>query len=481
VTGLAGAPDLRAYLDRLRASGEVLDVGRPVSGRHELSAVVKALEPYGAPAVSFSAVEGSELPVVSGLFGKRERIAAALGVPVRHALDHVLERMRHPVPVVRTPLPPPVQQVVRTGDQVDLSTLPIGVHSRADAGRYITSGVTVVKDPVTGHVNTGMYRLMVHGPNTISVNAAPDHDLGRILRAAAAEGRPVPIAVVIGHHPAYLVASQLKHGLEMDSHEVAGALLGRPLEVCPARTVDLDVPACAELVLEGVVQPAESVQEGPFGEFTYYYGAARAPICRVTAVTRRTDAIFHDLHPTHAEHRCLWLFPGREARLLDAVRAAVPSTRNVRIPFYGGSLSAYLSVEKRHDADGQQAILAAFARDHFLKHVVAVDADVDVLDDAEVLWALNVRFQGDRDLVQLTGAKGIRMDPSARVLEVSGRPQALTAKLGFDATAPLVPPFPERADLPVGEYAKLALDDYLEPHDLAAITARHRVLGLAAE
>jgi 2,5-furandicarboxylate decarboxylase 1 len=326
-----------------------------------------------------------------------------------------------------------------------------------------------------------MYRLMVHGPNSISVNAAPDHDLGRILRAAAAQGRDVPIAVVIGHHPAYLIASQLKHGLDVDSHEVTGALLGRPLEVCPARTIDLDVPAYAEIVLEGVVRADEAIQEGPFGEFTYYYGAAKAPVCRITAVTRRTDAIFHDLHPTHAEHRCLWLFPGREARLLEAVRAAVPSTRNVRIPFYGGSLSAYISLDKRHEADGQQAILAAFARDHFLKHVVAVDADVDVLDDAEVLWALNVRFQADRDLVALTGAKGIRMDPSAALVESNERPQALTAKLGFDATAPLTPPFPERADLPVEEYAKLALDDYLEPDDLGALTARRRVLGLAAE
>ncbi|MEU6413577.1 UbiD family decarboxylase [Microbispora sp. NPDC046933] len=459
-----GPADLRSFLRDLAASAPeaLITVEREVDPVHELSAVVKALEPHGAPAVRFQRVKGSRMPVVAGLYGTRRRIALALGRDVREVVDFAVSSIRHPLPA-RPVDAAPVQEVVERGDAVDLTTLPFGVHSRDDAGRYITSGVTLARDPATGKINTGMYRMMVLDRDHITVNAAPDHDLGRMITAAAERGEDVPIAIVIGHHPAYAIASQLKHPTDVDSHEVAGALLGRPLDVVRGVSVDLEVPAYAEIVLEGVIEARDVVREGPFGEFTYYYGAARAPQCRITAVTHRADALFNDLHPTHAEHRCLWLFPGREARLLEAVRASVPTVRDVRIPFHGGSLSAYISIEKRHEADGRQALLAAFARDHFLKHVVVVDPDVDVFDDREVLWALNVRFQADRDLVRLDHAKGIKMDPSAKRLGSADRPDVVTAKLGFDATKPVTGPFPERADLAPPGFDHLDLTEYVDP------------------
>ncbi|WP_066945294.1 UbiD family decarboxylase [Microtetraspora fusca] len=478
----AAPADLRSFLcDLVAADPDALvTVAGEVDPAYELSAVVKALEPHGAPAVRFERVKGAGMPVVAGLYGTRRRIALALGVDVDAAVAHVLDRMRHPLPV-RHAERAPVHEVVERGEEVDLSALPFGVHSRDDAGRYITSGVTLVRDPATGKLNTGMYRMMVLDRNHITVNAAPDHDLGRAIHAAAEAGRDLPIAIVIGHHPAYAITSQLKHGTDVDSHEVTGALLGRPLDVVPGVGVDLEVPAYAEIVLEGVIHTRDLVGEGPFGEFTYYYGAARAPRCTITAVTRRADAIFNDLHPTHAEHRCLWLFPGREARLLEAVRASVPTVRAVRIPFHGGSLSAYIALEKRHEADGRQAILAAFARDHFLKHVIVVDPDVDVFDDREVLWALNVRFQADRDLIRLDHAKGIKMDPSATRLGSVDRPDVVTAKLGFDATRPVRTAFPERADLPPPGFDAVDLTEYVDPATMARIRSFARVTTAAAE
>lgn len=462
--------DLRSFLRELEAAepNALITVEREVDPAYELSAVVKALEPYGAPAVRFERVKGSGMPVISGLYGTRRRIALTLGTRVEQAVDFALQAIRRPLPASSVGSAP-VQEVVEQGEAVDLAALPFGVHSRDDAGRYITSGVTLVRDPETGKLNTGMYRMMVLDRNHISVNAAPDHDLGRVINRAAERGEDVPIAIVIGHHPAYAIGSQLKHGTDVDSHEVTGALLGRPLEVVQGVSVDLPVPAYAEIVLEGVIHAGDLVQEGPFGEFTYYYGAARAPRCTITAITRRADAIFNDLHPTHAEHRCLWLFPGREARLREAVRASVPTVRDVRIPFHGGSLSAYISIEKRHEADGKQALLAAFARDHFLKHVVVVDPDVDIFDDREVLWALNVRFQADRDLIRLDHAKGIKMDPSATRLGATDRPDVVTAKLGFDATKPVSSAFPERADLAPRGFDHLDLAEYLDSATLTGI------------
>jgi 2,5-furandicarboxylate decarboxylase 1 len=396
-----------------------------------------------------------------GLFGSRRRIAEALGCDVDDAMDHVLRVMAGPLPEPVEVDEAPVHDVVVSGKDVDLGDLPFGLHSKSDAGPYITSGVVLARDPQTGNLNTGMYRMMITGRNTISVNAAPDHDLGRIFATAREAGQQVPIAIVLGHHPAYAIASQLKNPPAIDVHALTGGLLGAPLAVAPAISIDLPVPARAEIVLEGVVDPRDRVNEGPFGEFSYYYGAADAPQCEITAITRRDDAFFHDLHPTHAEHLCLWLFPGREARLLEAVRRAVPAVKSVRIPFYGGALSAYLQVAKRREGDGKQAILAAFAADHFLKHVTVVDEDVDLRDDRQVLWALNVRFQADRDLMSFGHAKGIRMDPSAQRLETSYGVDTVTAKLGFDATVTLDPQFPERADLPHPGFEELDLSRYL--------------------
>jgi 2,5-furandicarboxylate decarboxylase 1 len=451
---------LRSYLDGLRDTPDLIDVSRPVTAGAEVSAVVKALEPFGAPGVLFHSVEGTDLPVLMGLFGTRARIAAALGVPASVALDHVLAVQRSELPEVRRVDSAAVQDVVVTGDDIDFGALPIATHSRDDAGAYITSGVVVARDPETGSINTGMYRMMITGRDTLTVNAAPDHDLGRIFAAARVAGTTVPVAIVIGHHPAYAIASQLKNPVALDAHRLTGALLGDPLEVIDAVSIDLEVPAGAEIVIEGTVDPGRRESEGPFGEFSYYYGAAQAPVFTASAVTRRADAIFQDLHPTHSEHLCLWLYPGREARLLDAVRRSVPGTTAVRIPFSGGSFSAYIAVRKRRDGDGKQAILAAFAADHFLKHVYVVDDDIDVRDDAAVLWSLNVRFQAHRDLVTLHDAKGIRMDPSARQFTTPNGTDTTTSKLGFDTTRPLEG-FPERADLPPRGYEDVDLSRYV--------------------
>lgn len=460
--------DLRSYLATLEPDREIVTVDRPVATGAELASVVKALEPSGAPAVMFTSVRDSGWPVLMGTFGRRDRISRALGTETSAALEYALEVIESEKPASVSTDGAPVHEAVHTGDEVDLDRVPFATHSRGDAGRYITSGVVLARDPRTGNTNTGMYRMMVTGQRSITVNAAPDHDLGRIFAAARTTGESVPVAVVIGHHPAYLVASQLKNPPTVDSHRLAGRLLGEPLRVTPGVTVDLPIPADAELVLEGHVRPADLIQEGPFGEFTYHYGQANAPECHITAVTHRHEPIFLDLHPTHTEHLCLWLYPGREARLLDAARRAVPGTLDVRIPFHGGSLSAFISVEKRKEGDGKQAILAAFATDHFLKHVVVVDGDIDIHDTAQVLWASHTRFQADRDMVELAGAKGIRMDPTAEQFSTPFGTDTQTAKLGMDATRPLIG-FPERADLPHPGLETVDLSGYLNDQTLAEI------------
>lgn len=460
--------DLRSYLSLLEQDRELMTVDRKVQPGEEIASVVKGLEPYGAPGVLFISVEGTEWPVLMGTFGLRDRIARALGVPVRDCLDHVRRVQERPLPEPQAVEEAPVQQVVLREDEVDLAALPFATHSRDDAGKYITSGVVVARDPETGNINTGMYRMMITGEKTLTVNAAPDHDLGRIFAAAREKGEQVPVAIVIGHHPAYLIASQLKNPIAVDAHRVAGGLLGEGLRVSEGSSTPLPIPADAELVLEGTVDPGRPVEEGPFGEFSYHYGQAKAPECTVTSISHRSQPIFQDLHPTHAEHLCLWLFPGREARLYEAVRRSVPGTLDARIPFHGGSFSAFVSVRKRKTGDGKQAILAAFAADHFLKHVIVVDEDIDVHDTEEVLWASHVRFQADEDMVIFGRAKGIRMDPSASQFSTPLGTDTLTAKVGIDATRPLTG-FPERADLPHPGFEDIDVSEYLSEESRATV------------
>lgn len=465
------SPNLQEYLSTLEESGELLRVRRQVTKGPEILSVVKALEPYGAPAVLFESVADSPWPVVMGTFGTRARLARSLGIDkgelVERAIQLPFEQLPEPITVSNAAS----QEMVLQEAEIDLKAMPFAQHSKSDAGEYITAGVVLARDPRTGKLNTGMYRMMVTSSHTITVNAAPDHDLGRIFAAARERQEKVPIAVIIGHHPAYLVGSQVKNTVAVDSHEIVGGLLNEALRVTPAVSVDLPVPADAEMILEGVVDPRDMLSEGPFGEFSYHYGEAKAPVCTITAVTHRRNPIFLDLHPTHAEHLCLWLYPGREARLLEGVRRSVPGAVVARIPFHGGSFSAYISVKKRKEGDGKQAILAAFATDHFLKNVIVVDADIDVLDTGRVLWAADVRVQADVDTLRLESMKGIRMDPSAKQFFTPIGSDTLTAKVGVDATRPLTG-FPEQADLPHPGFENLQFEAYLSPEDTAKIIER---------
>lgn len=465
--------DLRSYIAQF-TEDELFTVERSVQPGAEISSVVKALEPYGAPAVKFTNVESSEWPVLMGTFGTRERLARAFGIDHRELLEHVIRLQRQTLPEPVRVADAPVQEVVMRGEEVDLSRLPFATHSKSDAGAYITAGVVLARDQITGNLNTGMYRMMITGTKSITINAAPDHDLGRIFARARETGEQVPIAVVIGHHPAYLTASQLKNNTEIDCHNLAGGLVGERLPVTDGISIDLPIPARAELVLEGVVDPEALTQEGPFGEFSYHYGEAKAPLCTITAVTHRKDPIFLDLHPTHAEHLCLWLYPGREARLLEAVRRSVPGVVDVRIPFHGGSFSAFISVRKRKEGDGKQAIFAAFAADHFLKSIIVVDEDIDVHDTDRVLWASHVRFQAGDDLIAVDRVKGIRMDPSAHQFFTDVGADTLTSKLGMDATRPLTG-FPEQADLPHEGYENVDLREYLNDAQILRVSASENV------
>ncbi len=452
--------DLRTFLQAAEAAGErVVHVGRRVSPIHELSAVFKAFEREGSPIVIFDDVDGTEMPVVEGVFASRQRIALALGLDVASLADGFLDRLSSPI-APELGATAPVQATAAVGDAVDLDALPICVHAPRDGGRYITSGVCLARDLESGAINAGIYRTMVKAQDRLTLSIDPGQDLETILIAGRERGQPVDVAIVVGGHPAIAIASQAKVPMSVDSLAVAGALLSAPLRVAPGMTVDLPIPANADVVIEGRVLPAVAEAEGPFGEFSYYYGSSMGWVCQVTAITTRADAMWLDIHPTHSEHRTLAIVPAREARLLRALRNTTRGVGAVHIPIDSAGMIACISVRKRHDGEPRQLAMTALGIDTMLKHVVIVDADIDVFDTGQVAWALAVRLQADRDVLIIPYAKGFAEDPSsygyASRLEASG----LVTKTAIDATMPLEGQMPERADLLPEPYADIDLRDY---------------------
>jgi 2,5-furandicarboxylate decarboxylase 1 len=304
---------------------------------------------------------------------------------------------------------------------------------------------------------------MVQNERQATVSVDPGHDLGKVIAWGGREERPVEFAIVIGAHPALSIASQAKVPMTRDTYHVMGALLGEPVDVVACDTVDLQVPANAEIVLEGRILPGETAAEGPFGEFHYYYGSdPRAALCDITAISHRSDAIFADIHPTHRDHRCLWLHPGREASLLQRLRAAIPSVEAVHLPLEGAGMVALISIDKRHNGDSTRALLIALSFDLFIKHAVILDRDIDIYDAGQVVWAMAVRLRPDRDLVVIPRVRGYHEDPSSYSLGSSDEGGRLTTKLGYDATVPIGGHFPERADSLPSRYAGLDPLEYVD-------------------
>jgi len=459
--------DLRGFLQTLRRRGEpMVRFTREVQREHELAAVVKLLERHGDPVVCFERVAGSDMPVVVGAHGSRSRIAAALGCTVETAVEEFLRRIAHPLAPVEVE-GGPVKDVRLTGTQIDLSHLPIVTHAEHDAGPFITAGVGLARDPATGAVNAGIYRMMVKGRDKLVVTNYSD--LRTLAERAEGAERPLELVVSIGHHPAVQIASQAKLPLDVDSLAVAGALLGTPLEVTAAETVDAMVPARAEIVLEGRLVPGARELDGAFGESPRYYQADAGFVFQVTAVTHRRDAMFLDINNVHGEHTTLSVFPAREAQLLQTLRCAFPAAKAVHIPHRSAAMCAYISIDQHHDGEAKQVILFALGNFPRLKQVIVVDADVDVSDHEEVVWATITRSQWDRDLIVVPYTRGTSMDPSSYTLldrhpsrEIYD-PAGLTTQVGIDATRPVDAPFAERADTIPARFAELNVIDDTEP------------------
>jgi 2,5-furandicarboxylate decarboxylase 1 len=426
------APDLRTFLEDLRdnLSVDILNIQEQVPLDYTSTALALALEKQGRyPVLLFDHLQGYPGQLVANLFASRRVMSRSLGVDEEAFNARLGECLDQLIPVQRV-TDGPVHEITLVGEQADLARLPVPRHFAHDAGPYITAGMVAARDPDSGVNNLSYARLQVKEGRKLGASLHSRQHLWEYQRRAELTGKDLPVAVVIGAHPAVMVAAAAKMGIDQDEYELAGALLGQPLPVCRAKTVDVEVPANAEIVIEGHILANAREPEGPFGEYTgYMTGRSTNNVMTVSAITLRRDAIFVDIVPGNsAEHLTLGR-ASKEAWVFKRMKEALPFVMDFYYPSSGTHFHCYLRIDKTAEGQAAEAAALLMGLDHYVKLVVVVDRDIDPRREADVWWAVATRMQADRDLNILRNVMVNRLDPSSA--------DGLGAKLILDATAPL--------------------------------------------
>lgn len=432
--------DLRGYLAALEERGWLHRITAEVDWDLEIGAIQREVFDRQGPALLFEKVRDSNAPLVSGLMATPDRYA--LGVGSESDLPSIVRTVQqaaaYPIAPVRIG-EGLCQEVVVDEPDIDLNALPVPRWHELDGGRYIgTLGVVIMADPETGAQNLGIYREQITGRHSFSLNAT--QQAGVLLRKYRNLGRPMPVATVIGVDPATLAASCIHAPLGTDETGIAGALLGRPQEVVRCVTSDLLVPASAEYVLEGEILPdAPLVEEGPFGEYSGYYGAGTsAPEIRLKALTHRRDPIFQGtLEGAPPSESTMLRVPGATAGAWALVRGAgIPGIRDIHLTDMGcASYFAVVSLEDQfYFGHAREVVSALWAGKPAPKWIVLVDSDIDVYDRGQVEWAMATRVQPHRDIwVTPPNQRGIQLDPAIPP-EDRRFPHTRTSRVAIDAT-----------------------------------------------
>lgn len=425
--------DVRSFVEALErvSPGDVVRIAEPVDLAYQMQALALELERRRRfPVLLFESVRGHAMPIVANVMASRRGLALGLGVEEGQLPAEYARRLKKGIkPVVLDRPPFPVE--ARRGEAADLAALPIPTYFPGDGGPYLTAGLLVARDPDTGVTTGGFHRLQVKDERRLGVSLHSRRRMFEYQRRAEAAGHGLECVIAIGLHPAVGMGALSYPAPEVSKFEVVGGLLGEPFELRRGETVDVDVPAWAEIAIEGEILAGVREPEGPFGEFTGYFSRRSTNhVFAVRAIVVRQGAWFQSIASGRAPDHILPLGVLREAEIANAVRRVVPDVRGVHVPTSGGaSFTAYVSIRQTRPGEAKHVIPIVLGVDHYVKLVVVVDDDIDVFDESDVLWAMATRMQADRDLVVIGGSLGAILDPSAS-------PEGLTAKLGIDATRP---------------------------------------------
>ncbi len=449
--------DLRDFIAQLERDGELRRITAEVDPHLEMTEICDRTLKRGGPALLFENPKGYDMPVLGNLFGTPERVARAMGQETVEALRDVGELLAF----LKEPEPPkgmrdawdklpvfrqvmnmaprqlsnaPCQEVVQEGDQVDLGSLPIQTCWPGDAGPLITWGLVITRGPEKDRQNLGIYRQQVIGKNRVIMRWLAHRGGALDFRdwCARHPGEPFPVAVALGADPATVLGAVTPIPDSLSEYAFAGLLRGSRTEVVKAQDSDLQVPASAEIVLEGVIHPDDMADEGPFGDHTGYYNEVdRFPVFTVNRITRRRDAIYHSTYTGRPPDEPAVLGVALNEVFVPILRKQFPEIVDFYLPPEGCSYRmALVSIRKQYPGHAKRLMFGiwSFLRQFmYTKFVVVTDDDVDIRNWEDVIWAMTTRMDPSRDTTLVDNTPIDYLDFAS---PVSG----LGSKMGLDAT-----------------------------------------------
>ncbi len=443
--------DLGEFIQLLEKEGELVRVTVPVDPELEITEIADRVMKNNGPALLFENVRGSDIPVLINAFGSEKRMAMSLGVSdlaevtqeisalISLAMEGEHDSLLGKLKVLpklnelaklfpKTVTKAPCQEVVM--EEPDLNKLPILKCWPLDGGRYVTLPLVFTKDPVTGKQNCGMYRLQVYDSKTTGMHWHIHKDGAANYRKAEAEAERFPVAVAIGGDPVLTYAATAPLPGGVDEMLLAGFLRKKPVEMVQCKTVDIKVPASADIVLEGYVEPGERRIEGPFGDHTGYYSLAdEYPVFHITAITHRKNPIYLTTIVGKPPMEDAYLALASERIFLPLLQMQLPEVVEMHLPISGVQHNlAIISIKKSYPGHAQKVMHAVWGMGQMMytKVVIVVDEDVDVRNYSEVVWKALNNVDPGRDITIVKG-------PVETLDHASSLPRYGT-KIGIDAT-----------------------------------------------
>ena len=421
----------------------------------EITEIADRVMKAGGPALLFENVKGSDIPFAINLLGSPQRMAWALGMEewseLERRLDDLLSMAMGPPPKSLLGKLQVLNEIIKVGrigprevsnapvhevfdtENPSLADLPIPTCWPLDGGPYITFPLVLTHDPLTGKRNVGLYRLQKFDDRTLGMHWQLHKGGAEHWRRSREERRRMEVAVAIGADPTLMYAASAPLPPDIDEMVFAGFLRGAPVETVQAKTVDIKVPAHAEIVLEGWVDPSESRLEGPFGDHIGYYSLAEPfPVFHLTAVTRRRNPVFVSTIVGVPPMEDAWIGKATERLFLPLVRLFVPELVDMNLPVHGVFHNfCIVSINKRYPGQARKVMHGIWGVGQlmFTKYIIVVDHDVDVQNLKEVMWRVGANTDPARDLEQASGP----MDH----LEFATTTEFFGGKLGIDATRKL--------------------------------------------
>ncbi|MGP1386225.1 MAG: UbiD family decarboxylase [Thainema sp.] len=454
------ARDLRGFIKQLEQRGQLRRITALVDPDLEIAEISNRMLQCGGPALLFENVKGSPYPVLVNSLGTVQRVCWAMNMEQPEELEDLgrkLGMLQQPKPpkkisqaiefgkvlfdVVRAKpgrdLLPPCHQVVLKDDQVDLDQIPMIRPYPEDAGKIVTLGLVITKDCETGTPNVGVYRLQLQSKTTMSVHWLSVRGGARHLRKAAERGKKLEVAIALGVDPLIIMAAATPIPVDLSEWLFAGLYGKSGVNLTKCKTVDLEVPADSEFVLEGTITPGEEVPDGPFGDHMGYYGVVEdSPLIHFHCVTHRKDPIY------------LTTFSGRppkeEAMIAIALnriytpilRQQVPEITDFFLPMEALSYkAAIISIDKAYPGQARRAAMAfwtALPQFTYTKFVIVVDKDINIRDPRQVVWALTSKVDPERDVFILPNTPFDTLDFANEKL-------GLGSRMGIDATTKIGP------------------------------------------